>query len=289
MTGQALVHWGGTPPWIYRGTAGSGTLGLSHSNYTVLDDLQRLVDAEIAEASDDENTVAMPMGIAPRNGDDEPYTNFGLGDAVQAPDIDGEPQKLRVVSIKVREDQYNNVQFGLELNSRLEDQVARQQRFIDGASPGKLSGRGDNVSSSNLGAGIDFGVLPKNELGQYNLNDYLVVDNGDPDPAANPGASPWWPLDENILLYRHPWILQQAGDTDTIIVVRYRHPDQTTIDEYGYTIKAGVAQPDDSDVDNASFYTNLPALKGGAIQVACTQAGDFAFGITWRSKYTSQT
>lgn len=282
---RALVQW--AEGWKYRGAPGDHTVALSHSDYTIEADVDRLVDAELAESTDDETTVAIAAGIEPRNGDDAPYTNFNLGDAVSLPDINGVRQTWRTVSIKVRETPLNVVQVGIEANSRIEDDVARLRRFANLATPGTLSGRGDNISASDLGAGVEWGVLPKSELGTYQWSGPLVaeVDAGDP---SDPGHSPWWPLDENVLIYRHPWSLTIEGDTATVVVLRYREPNQTTIHEYGYTIPAGVFQPDDSP-GAASFYSNLSAMKGGAIQVAVTTAGDSAEDIVWRTKYTSQT
>lgn len=287
MTGQALVRWGGRPPWKYHGASGSGTVAVDHSDYTVEADLDTVVDAEIAERTDNETTVSLAMAVEPRNDDDTPYTDFGLGDAIEVPDIDGTPQKWRTVTIKVRETATGNVEYGLEANSRIEDDVARVKKFLNMATPGTLSGRGDSVASSDLGAGVDWGRLQLGEMGTYHYTDYLVAEV-DPDDPDDPGHSAWWPLDENLLIYRHPWSLLVEGDTDTIVLVRYREPDQVTVHSYPFTIPAGVFQPDD-DTGGSSFYTNLSAMKGGAIQVAIYQAGDSAKEIVWRTKYTSQT
>jgi hypothetical protein len=282
-----LVRW--SKGWKYRGTAGSGTVSVTHSDYTVEAAVDQLVDAEIAEATDDENTVSVQARVVPRNGDDRPLIDFNVGDGIFLPDIDGTKTLYRCMSITPSEDQYGNLIYDIEANSLAEEDSLRQKRFVDLASPGSLTGRSDNISASDLGAGISFGVLSTSELGTFTQSGYLLAELDSSDPT-DLGHSEWWPVDENpILLYRHPWALQQAGDTDTIIEVRYRHPDQSTIDAFPYTIKAGVAQPDDSDDDHASFYTNLSCAKGGAVQVACTQAGDFAYGLTFRTKYTSQT
>lgn len=283
MTAQALVRW--AEGWKYRGTAGSGTVALSHPDYTVETSVDTLVDAELAEAVADESTVSIQARVLPLNGDDRPLVDFGPGDGIFLPDIDGTKTLYRCMAITVTEDEHGNVAYTIEANSLAEESALRQQRFADLASPGSLSGRIDNVSASDLGAGVSWGVMSVSELSSFNQNGYILAEL-DPDDIEDEGHSDWWPVDENILLFTHPWALRQAGDTDTIVIVRYREPDGTTVHDFGYTIDAGVSQPDDTF---ATFYTNLACMKGGAIQVAIDTAGDFAYGLTWRTKYTTQT
>lgn len=279
---NGLVRW--AKGWKYVGTAGNGTVALSHPDYTVEDDLNYLVNAELSELTDDENSISLQLRVVPRNGDDRPFVDFDIGDGVFAPDIDGTKTLYRVMSITVSEDGNGVPIYDLELNSLAEENSLRQQRFLDLSSPGSLSGRIDNIPASDLGAGVSWGVMSTGEVAPFNQNTELVAEI-DPDDPEDPGHSDWWPVDENILLYSHPFALELAGDTDTIVIVRYREPDGTTTHDYGYTIDAGVQQPDGTF---ANFYTNLAAMKGGAIQVAIDTAGDFASGLTWRSKYTSQ-
>lgn len=279
---KALVRW--SKGWKYHGT-GSEVVTLSHPDYSVEGDLDTLVEAELAEATDDANSVSLTLDVVPRNGDERPFVDFDLGDGVFAPDIDGTKTLYRVMSITVTEDATGVVSYTLELNSLAEENALRQQRFVALSSPGSLSGRIDNVAASDLGAGVSWGVMSTSELGTFNQNDEYLYAEVDPDDPEDDGHSPWWPVDENILLYAHPFILTVAGVTDTIVIVRYREPDGTTTHDYGYTIDAGVSQPDDSF---ANFYTNLPAMKGGAIQIAVDTAGDGASKLTWRTKYTSQ-
>lgn len=281
MTAQALVRW--AEGWKYRGTAGSGTVTLSHPDYAVEAAVDTLVDAELAEAVADEGTVSVQANVVPRNGDDRPLVDFGPGDGVFFPNIDGTKTLYRCMAITVAEDANGNVNFTIEANSLAEENALRSERYVKLASPGSLSGRIENVSASDLGAGVSWGTLSTSELGTFNRSGYLLAEL-DPDDIEDEGHSDWWPVDENILLYTHPWSLQQAGDTDTIVIVRYREPGGT-IHEFGYTIDAGVSQPDDVF---ATFYTNLAAMKGGAVQVAIDTAGDYAYGFTWRTKYTSQ-
>lgn len=286
---RALVRW--AKGYFYRGGAtGDEHLFTSKTDYTVQSAVEQVVDAELAEATDDAGTVALAAAIIPRNDDDAPYEHLNLGDAAQFPDIDGTPQAYRTVTLKVRESALCVPEFGVEVNSRLEDEVARQRRWLEAATPAALSGRSAAVSSTDLGAGIPFGELRTWEVGTYQQSGYLVAEL-DPDDPEDAGHSDPWPVDEPTLIYRVRWSLHQAGDTNTVVHLRCNGGGPFTAGDASFfhaiTIPAGATAPDDDT--NAGMYTNFTASKGDVISAATYQAGDFARGLVVRLKGTTQT
>lgn len=286
---RALVRW--AKGYFYRG----GTLGDDHvftskTDFTVLADVQRVVDAELEEATDDAANVALAAEIIPRNGDDVPYDDLGLGDAAQFPDIDRNLQRYRTVTIAVRESQLCVPGFGLEVNSRLEDEVARQRRWLEAATPAALAGRSAAVSATDLGAGIPFGELRTWEVGTYQQSGYLVAEI-DPDDPEDEGHSDDWPVDEPTLIYRVRWSLKQAGDTSTVVHLRCNGGGPFSAGDASFfhaiTIPSGATAPDDDT--NAGMYTNFTAAKGDVISAATYQAGSYSRGLVVRLKGTTQT
>lgn len=286
---RALVRDGNG--YRYRGgSVGDEHVFLSHTDFTVTEAANTIVDAELAEATDSENAVAVAMEVLPRNGDDALYEDLNLGDAASVPDIDAVRQTYRAQAFKVRESGLGVVRYGLEVNSRLDNDIARQQRALDQMTPGSLSGRGDSISGADLGAGFSFGTLQSSELGSYQQSGELVaeLDHTDPEDA---GASDDWPVDEPILMYRVRWSLKRAGDTDTIVHLRLNGGGP--FDRGGVpffheiVIPAGATAPDDDT--NDGMYTNQVAFKGDKVRCATYQAGSFARGLVVRVKYTTQT
>lgn len=276
---RALVQ---TPTgYRYRGGAeGDDHIFTDKTDFQVDDAINTVVDAELEEATDDASTVASTVELVPRNGDDAPYEDFDLGDAVSSATMAGVRENHRAVSLRVQESRLAVPRYGVGLNSIVEDDVAKQQRWLRDITPGALSGRSDQVSAANLGAGISFGRLPTSSF-TFQQSGYLVAEI-DPDDVEDDGHSDPWPVDEPMLIYRIVWSLQQAGDTDTIVHIRRNgtlfHP---------LTIPDGVVGPDGDDA--ASEYTNQVAYKGDVITAATYQAGDYARGLVVRVKYTSQT
>lgn len=286
---RALVRW--AKGYFYRGgSVGDEHVFSSKTDYTVLSTVHQVIDAELAEATDDSSTVALAARIRPRNGDDEVYEHLNLGDAAQLPDIDGDLQPYRTVTIKVRESQLCVPDFGLEVNSRLEDEVARQRRWLEAATPAALAGRAAAVSSTDLGAGIPFGELRTWEVGTYQQSGYLVAEI-DPDDPEDDGHSDAWPVDEPTLIYRIRWALKQAGDTATVVHMRCNGGGPFSAGGSSFfhaiTIPAGATAPDDDT--NAGMFTNFTAAKGDVISAATYQAGSYARGLVVRVKGTTQT
>lgn len=274
----------------YRGTFGEDHVFTSKTDYDVQSAIDTVVDAELAEATDDANTVAMAAGIIPRHDDDTPFEDFDLGDAVSVADIDGVRASQRVVALPVRESPFGVVQYGLEVGSRIENDSALQRRWLDAATPGSLSGRSDQISAANLGVGVPFGTLRTSEVGVFNQTEYVTAELDYDDPE-DPGHSDDWPVDEPILIYRVRWSLQQAGDTATVVHVRINNGGPFSAGGvhffHGFTIPAGETAPDDDT--NDGMYTNMVAFKGDTIRCAVYQAGNYARGLVVRVKYTSQT
>lgn len=286
---RALVR--SSTGYRYRGgSEGDDHIFTSHTDYTDDDAVNTVVDAELEEATDDANTVAIGVEILPRNGDDAPYENINLGDAVELPDIDRNREKFRAVSFKIRESSLAVVQYGIEANSRLEDDLARQEKWLDMATPGSLSGRSDSISSADLGAGVPFSTMTVGELGSYQQSGALVAELDYEDPEDD-GHSDDWPVDEPILIYRVRYSLQQAGDTDTIVHLRINGGGPFSRSGVPFfhevIIPAGETVPDDDTNDGQ--YTNQTATKGDLVRAATYQAGDYARGLVIRVKYTTQT
>lgn len=296
---MSLYRW--AKGWGYRGTPGNGTIFSSHPDYTDLGSVEQVVDAELAEDTDDETAVAIALGFVPRNGDDAMYDNVNLGDAIDVADIDRTLQTYRTRTLKVKSDRFGVPTFGLEANSKIEDDLARQQRFLSQSSPGSLSGRSDSVSSADLGAGISWGKLPKAELGTYSENApdstsglYAEVDWTD---DTDVGHSPWWPVDEPILIYRVIWSLKVASDADTLILIRLKTGNPFDIGGvpffHSFTIPAGTtSSDDDTDISTGTVsghYTNQVANKGDFVRAATYSTGAGGDGLEVRVKYTSQT
>ncbi len=276
----------------YRGAVGDDVVFTSKTDYADPGSVDTVVDAELAEATDAENTVAIGMAIAPRNDDDSPFDDFDLGDAVSAANIDGTHEQHRTVAIPVTESPLGVVRFGLELNARVENEAARKQRWLEQITPGALSGRADSVSALDLGAGVPFGPLRRDGW-VFNQNGPLVAELDYSDPEDE-GHSDDWPVDEPILMYRVRWALTQAGDTATVVHLRINGggPFNTGAPDYvpffhAITIPAGATAPDDDSNDGQ--YTNQIAGKGDTIRAAVYQAGDYARGLVVRVKHTTQT
>lgn len=190
---RALVRW--AKGYFYRGgSLGDDHIFTSKTDFTVQAAVEQVVDAELAEATDDASTVALAAEVLPRNGDDSLYEHLNLGDSARLPDIDGALQPYRTVTLKVRESPLCVPGFGLEVNSRLEDEVARQRRWIEAATPSALAGRSASVSATDLGAGIPFGELRTWEVGTYQQSGYLVAEI-DPSDPEDDGHSDDWPVD----------------------------------------------------------------------------------------------
>lgn len=274
----------------HGGSVGDDHIYTSHPEYTDDDAVNTVVDAELEEATDDASTVAIVADVLPRNGDDAPYEDFGIGDAVEFPDIDRTRDSFRTMSIKVQESSLAVVRYGLEVNSRLDDDIARQERWLEMATPGSLSGRSDQISAADLGAGVPFTTMNVGELGSYQQSGALVAELDYDDPEDD-GHSDDWPVDEPILIYRVRYSLQQAGDTDTIVHLRLNGGgpfDRSGVPFFHeIIIPAGETVPDDDT--NDGMYTNQVANKGDKVRCATYQAGDFARGLVVRVKYTTQT
>lgn len=286
---RALVRW--AKGYFYRGGAvGDEHIFTSKTDYTVRAAAEQVVDAELEEATDDADTVALAAEIIPRNGDDAPYEHLNLGDAAKFADIDRTLQAYRTVAIRVSESPLCVPRFGLEVNSHMEDEVARQRRWLETATPATLAGRAAAVSAADLGAGIPFGELRTWEVGTYQQSGYLVAEI-DPDDPEDEGHSDPWPVDEPTLLYRVRWSLSQAGDTATIVHLRANGGGPFSAGGANFfhaiTIPAGATAPDDDS--NAGMYTNFTAGKGDVISAATYQAGSYARGLVVRVKGTTQT
>ena len=287
---NALIK--GHEGYRYRGTPGDEVIFTSKTDYLTDDAANVVVDAELAEATDAAESVASALTIVPRNGDDTPFDNINLGDAVSAPNIDAVHTAERVVALPTSESRLGVVQFGLELNSRIDNEQAEHQRWLEQITPGALSGRSDNVSSTDMGIGIPFGELRTSSF-TYQQSGALVAELNYDDPEDD-GHSDDWPVDEPILIYRVRWSLAQAGDTSTVVHLRLNGggPFDTGSPGFvpffhGLTIPAGATAPDDDT--NAGQYTNQVANKGDVIRAATYHAGSFARGLVIRVFYTSQT
>lgn len=273
----------------YGGTLGDDLIFTSKTDFTVASAANTVVAAELAEATDADTSVAIAMAIVPRNGDDTPFDDFDLGDAVQAASIDGVRDSQRTVAIPVAESPLGVVSYGLELNGRIDNDQAVQRRWLDQITPGALSGRADQISSTDLGVGIPFGKLRTSEI-VYQQSGELVAELDYTD-TEDPGHSDDWPCDEPRLFYRVRWSLAQAGDTDTIVHVRINGGGPFSRSGVPFfheiIIPAGATAPDDDT--NDGLYTNQVATKGDRIRMATYQAGSFARGLVVRLKHTTQT
>ena len=287
---RALIK--GHDGYRYRGTVGDDLIFTSKPDYRVTEAADIVVDAELAEATDAANTVAMALAIVPRNGDDTPFDDVNLGDTARAADLDATHGRNRIVSLPTREDRLGNVQYGLELNSRIENEQAEKRRWLEQITPGALSGRADQISATSLGVAIPFGKLRSSSI-TYQQTGELVAELDYEDPEDQ-GHSDDWPVDEPILFHRVRWSLQQAGDTDTVVHLRLNggggfdtgSPDFVPF-FHAITIPAGATAPDDDT--NLGMYTNQVAFKGDLVRIATYQAGDYARGLVVRLFYTSQT
>lgn len=280
--------------WRYHGGAvGDEHIFTAKTDYTVESDVDTVVDVELAEATDDANTVALAAEVVPRNGDDAPYDDFGLGDATSWGDIDAVRTNFRTVQFRVADGNLSNVRVGVGVNSRTEDDIARQQHLLDLYTPGALSGRSDSVTATNLGVGINFGELSTSEW-TYQQSGELVAELVPADPSDE-GHSDDWPVDEPATVYRVRWALTQAGDTDTIVHIRLNGggPFSRTTGSvtshffHEVVIPAGALAPDDDT--NDGMYTNQAINKGDVVSVATHAAGSFARGLVIRVMRTSQT
>lgn len=286
---RALTRW--AKGYFYRGgSLGDDHIFTSKTDYTVRSAVEQVVDAELEEATDSAATVALAAEIAPRNGDDTPYDDFNLGDAVKFPSIDRQRQPYRTVTLAVRESPLCVPSFGTEVNSRLEDEMARQRRWLEAATPAALAGRSAALSATDLGAGIPFGELRTWEVGTYQQSGYLVAELSPGDPEDDGHSDPW-PVDEPTLIYRVRWSLSQAGDTATIVHIRCNGGGPFSAGGASFfhaiTIPAGATAPDDDS--NDGMYTNFTVAKGDVISCATYQAGSYARGLVVRVKGTSQT
>lgn len=287
---RALIK--GHDGYRYRGTDGDDLIFTSKTDYRVQEAADVVVDAELAEATDAANTVAMGLAVVPRNNDDAPFDDVNLGDAVRVADIDGDHAPQRIVAIPTSETRLGVVQFGLEVNSRIENEQAQKRRWLEQITPGALSGRADQISATSLGVAIPFGKLRSSSI-TYQQTGALVAELDYDDPEDE-GHSDDWPVDEPILFHRVRWSLQQAGDTDTVVHLRINGggPFNTGAPDYvpffhAITIPAGATAPDDDT--NDGMYTNQVAFKGDKVRIATYQAGDYARGLVVRLFYTSQT
>lgn len=287
---RALIK--GHDGYRYRGTDGDDLIFTSKTDYRVQEAADVVVDAELAEATDAANTVAMGLAVVPRNNDDAPFDDVNLGDAARVADIDGDYAPQRIVAIPTSETRLGVVQFGLEVNSRIENEQAQKRRWLEQITPGALSGRADQISATSLGVAIPFGKLRSSSI-TYQQTGALVAELDYDDPEDE-GHSDDWPVDEPILFHRVRWSLQQAGDTDTVVLLRINGggPFNTGAPDYvpffhAITIPAGATAPDDDT--NDGMYTNQVAFKGDKVRIATYQAGDYARGLVVRLFYTSQT
>jgi hypothetical protein len=272
------------------GAEGDDHIFTKKTEYATREAVDTVVAAELAEATDDASTVALGLEVVSTNPDDAIYEDFDLGDAAQAPDINRTLERYRTVSFLIRENRNGVVSTGMELNSRLEDESARQRTWLEKATPGTLSGRADAIGAADLGAGVSFGTLPTSEIGSYQQSGYLLAEL-DPDDPEDGGHSDDWPVDEPILIYRVRFSLFQAGDTDTIVHLRKNGggPFSNGASNFFHeiVIPAGTTVPDDDSTEGA--YVNQTAFKGDLIRCATFQAGDYARGLVVRVKTTSQT
>lgn len=293
---KGLVKW--AKGFYYRdGTGETQTVYLQHPDYTEEDSLNQLVDAELAADTDDASTVAITVGFTPTNGDEAVYDNVNKGDAIRTLDLDQSLQTYRTMALLVQETPNGDVQQGIEANSKVENDAARLKRWVENIAPGSLTGRTDSLSATDLGAGINFGVMATyQQTWSNNDADGIAGEDDYTDETDTTGHSPWYEIDDNRLAYRTFWTLAQADpDNATIIYLRARNGNPFTDGDgvpffHSITIPAGATNLDDTPADDGSNsqYTNFALMKGDAVRVAVKQ-GSFAVGITVTIKMTTQT
>lgn len=278
------------------GTPGDEEIFTSHGDYTDLASLETVVDAEMAEATDDENTVAITGTITgirtatddfPLDADHDLYTGLNLGDGAYVPDMSETHQLERTRSLTVIEQPDGTVKKQVEWNSIAEEDSLRLARQLGLWTPGSLSGRSDAVSPVSLGGPQPFGEMTSGSANTFSTSSYLQAEV-DPGDSQDPGHSQWQRADQDGVMYRVVWTLEEADPDDGVVFgVRRRGTDLTTIVEFMYTIPAGVIAPA-SDTDHPDgFYDNELLLKDEAVQIFIYSTGFYSSGFSADVKTTT--
>lgn len=140
----------------------------------------RIATAILADRA--QPAVSISAGLEPSGAGDDPYDDFGVGEYVTAPDEDGSPASLRLVSLTVAEDEEGNPTFAPELQTLADVRDQTLQRWLKRMSNGTLGGTVQSASTApDVGVGPElvdpdkrFAATAK-ELPPYNFRGTLVA------------------------------------------------------------------------------------------------------------------
>lgn len=148
--------------------------------------------------------LSILVEIAPEDTDDEPYSSFGIGDTVTAPNRAGTPTEYRVTSISGAVDDDGNIAWFVELVTARELYQQRQERWLRRTAHGTLDGRSRSASPSSPH------ILTS---GKVNVTEITFSTGGGGEVLDGDVGTNYTPR-ESLLLYRSEITAVVAGVTD---------------------------------------------------------------------------
>lgn len=216
-------------------------------------------DAAAIIAGGDSEAVGTSVvaSVVPRNGDDVPLVDFGIGDGVRCPDETGTLTTYRCVGVTVEAARNAEARYVVELSSPLAERASNAARWLARVQPGGLGGISPvSGTASDLGSGIPSGVLSEIHAVTANMPGAVVLDTSDP-----------WPASQRVRLYRFATALATAGSTSTMVKVAVNGADVHTV-----VIPASYTEHD-------GFMGDIYLTKGDVLTLEVTAAGTGAEGL----------
>lgn len=254
------------PPTRLHVRWAEGTFFLGSGNVMRSVDLSRYSSVEAATAAaqriidggdSDAVGTSVVVAVQPRNGDDQPFVHYDIGDAVDCPDETGGIQTYRCVGITVESTSSANPRYAVELAEPLSEVSSRAWRWLNRVQPGGMGGLVEASSSTgDLISGVITGKLSEIRTIAFNLSGDVVVSESDP-----------WPAGQRVRMYRFSAALTTAGSTDTVIEIRRNGTAVHTI-----TFPSTYTEHD-------GFMGGIYLVKGDVLTAAVTTAGTGAEGL----------
>lgn len=233
---------------IQQRLVGTGSKVAYLDLFNVLDDTaaEQVAQAKIDDAAERGSTTVIAR-VQPTGSGDVPWVDFGIGDAVDAPDRDGVMTTYRCVGITARSTAGGSVRYTVELGAPLFERQSSARRWLQTADPGMLGGQAISAGGTNpgveesnfLGAGIPTGRLEERVIGPYDQLSTLV----------ETGFSRPWPMTQPTRIHRWVATLTYTDDdpgpstTDTVIRVW-----RDGVHVASFTLDAGAAEVFEDDM-----------------------------------------
>lgn len=251
---------------IQQRIVGTGNKAAYLDLFSVLDDAaaEQVAQAKIDDGIERGGTTVVAQ-VQPTGDGDVPWVDFGVGDAVDAPDRDGVMTTYRCVGITARGTEGGSLRYTVELGAPLYERASSARRWLQTADPGMLGGQAVSAGGTNpgveesnyLGAGIPTGRLEERIIGPYDQISTLV----------ETGFSKPWPMTQPTRIYR--WVATLTYDDD--------NPGPSTSDTIIRVWRDGVHVASFTLDDGAGelFEGDMYVRCGGAeiVQVEVYQAG----------------